>query len=221
MRGDGDGWVTCAAGHRHWGRYGAAGLLIMDGENAILQHRAPWTHEGGLWGIPGGARDSSESAVDAALREAFEEAALDPSHIEAAALSVNDHGGWSYTTVLARPLYPLAPHAANAESVEIRWWPIAQVDALPLHPGLAAHWPVLALGAPPLVLVVPSEQLGTAGVLATTGIPASAVPAEVLETSLNVLFPRVVDDAGAVDASEIGFVVDAAWVSRWAPPSSL
>ena len=28
MRGDGDGWVVSHAGTHHWGRYGAAGLLL-------------------------------------------------------------------------------------------------------------------------------------------------------------------------------------------------
>ena len=28
MQGDGDGWVECSLGHRHWGRFGAAGLLL-------------------------------------------------------------------------------------------------------------------------------------------------------------------------------------------------
>ncbi len=44
----------------------------------MLQHRAAWTHEGGTWALPGGARDSHEDAVAAALREAVEEATLDP-----------------------------------------------------------------------------------------------------------------------------------------------
>ena len=62
--GDGDGWVQCALGHRHWGRFGAAGLLVNADRDFVLQHRAPWTHEGGTWGLPGGARDSHEDVVD-------------------------------------------------------------------------------------------------------------------------------------------------------------
>src|SRR3712207_9520205 len=52
-----DGWVTCALGHRHWGRVGAAGLLVhragADGPELLLQHRAVWSHHGGTWGTPG------------------------------------------------------------------------------------------------------------------------------------------------------------------------
>ena len=68
--GDGNGWVVCALGHRHWGRFGAAGLLLTDGRRVLLQHRAAWTHEGDTWAVPGGARDSHEDPITAALREA-------------------------------------------------------------------------------------------------------------------------------------------------------
>ena len=42
----------------------------------LLQHRAPWSHQGGTWGLPGGARDSHETPEQAAVREAHEEAGL-------------------------------------------------------------------------------------------------------------------------------------------------
>ncbi|MDT4939157.1 MAG: 8-oxo-dGTP diphosphatase [Pseudonocardiales bacterium] len=145
MSGDGNGWVICELGHRHWGRFGAAGLLITDGTRVVLQHRAPWTHEGGTWALPGGARDSHEDVIAAALREAAEETALDPASVQPVAELIDDHGGWSYTTVVATPLTDLNPHAANAESTEIRWWSISEVEALPLHGGFAMAWPRLRL----------------------------------------------------------------------------
>jgi 8-oxo-dGTP diphosphatase len=143
VSGDGNGWVQCTLGHRHWGRFGAAGLLITDGARVVLQHRAPWTHEGGTWALPGGARDSHEDVVTAALREAAEETALDPASVLPVLEWVDDHGGWSYTTVVARALAELTPHVANAESIEIRWWLIDEVNDLPLHTGFASAWPQL------------------------------------------------------------------------------
>src|ERR671930_2533902 len=118
--GDGNGWVICAHGHRHWGRYGAAGLLVRDADRAILQHRAPWTHEGDTWGLPGGARDSHEDVVQAALREADEEASIASGAVAPYGLLVDDHGGWSYTTVIAQPSEDIVPCAANAENCHVR-----------------------------------------------------------------------------------------------------
>ena len=64
---DGDGWSVCALGHRHWGRYGAAGLLVVaPGPTVLMQHRAPWSHGGDTWGVPGGARRRTETALEAA-----------------------------------------------------------------------------------------------------------------------------------------------------------
>jgi 8-oxo-dGTP pyrophosphatase MutT (NUDIX family) len=146
MTESGNGWARCSLGHRHWGRFGAAGVLITDGQQVMLQHRAVWTHEGGTWAVPGGARDSHESAVTAALREAAEETDVDLNRIEPYREWVDDHGGWSYTTVLARALDGLGDMVArpvNAESIAVRWWPIDEVAALPLHYGFAGTWPRL------------------------------------------------------------------------------
>jgi 8-oxo-dGTP diphosphatase len=203
MRGDGDAWVHCAAGHRHWGRYGAAGLFLTDGHRVVLQHRAPWTHEGGTWGLPGGARDTGESPVRAALREAHEEAAVDGTLIDPIGMSVADHDGWSYTTVIARPLGQVAPLAANAESVEIRWWDLDEVEDLPLHPGLAASWPVLRQPVPRLVLVVPHDLLDVSSHLRESGVPASLLPEGLLLTPLSVLVPRVTTDRDRLAESEV------------------
>ena len=145
---DGNGWVTCAGGHRHWGRYGAAGLLLIDRRSAgeslvLLQHRADWTAHGNTWGVPGGARDSHESAVEAALREALEETGISASAVRVCDQVVDDHGGgWSYTTVRADLLADVEL-VAEAESAELRWVAVSRVDALPLHPGFAASWPDL------------------------------------------------------------------------------
>lgn len=141
--GDGNGWVECGLGHRHWGRFGAAGLLVTDGARVVLQHRAPWTHDGGTWALPGGARDSHEDALSAALREAAEEVALDPGSIAPVEQWVDDHGDWSYTTILAWALADIVPHAANSESIDVRWCSIQDVVALPLHRGFASTWPRL------------------------------------------------------------------------------
>ncbi|THG35415.1 NUDIX hydrolase [Glaciibacter flavus] len=140
----GDAWVEGPDGRRFWGRFGAAGLLAWHPEDGVLmQHRAEWSHFGGTWGLPGGARHEGESAVDGAIREAGEEAGVRPADVEVIGSSLYDLGFWSYTTVVARAVRRFEPFVADPESIEVRWIPIAEVDDLPLHPGFAASWPSL------------------------------------------------------------------------------
>ena len=142
---DGDGWTRCAQGHRHWGLYGAAGLLLVapgpDGTaQVLLQHRAVWSHHGGTWGIPGGARAGGETAVQAALREAAEETGVAPGQVRVLDEIVDDHGGWAYTTVRAAADRPLDVRPLDGESLELAWVPVGEVADRLLHPGFAAGW---------------------------------------------------------------------------------
>jgi 8-oxo-dGTP diphosphatase len=141
--GDGDGWLHCALGHRHWGRYGAAGLLVVTAtRQVLLQHRAPWSHGGDTWGVPGGARRSTESAEQAARRETAEETGLDLRSSLVVDQHLDDHVTWSYTTLVVAVPAAL-PAVPEAESVELRWVPEDDVERLPLHPAFAASWPAL------------------------------------------------------------------------------
>ena len=147
MNGDGNGWVVCSQGHRHWGLHGGAGLLLRQrsatGEvRVLMQHRAPWTNNGDTWGLPGGARDSHETAEQAALREAAEEAGVPASSVVVTGELPDDHGGWAYVTVIADLVGPVTI-VLNAESVDLRWVREAEVGALDLHPGFAVTWPRL------------------------------------------------------------------------------
>lgn len=162
----GDGWTTCAAGHRHWGLFGAAGLLLRspaDESPAVaLQLRADRSHHGGTWGILGGARDAHESAVEAALREAGEEATVVPERVVVEASYVDDHGGWAYTTVVATASTSMGLAPRNWESDAVRWVPLVEVDALDLHPGFARTWPLLRdVGPAPLVVVDAANVMGS------------------------------------------------------------
>jgi 8-oxo-dGTP diphosphatase len=150
--GDGNGWVRCSLGHQHWGRFGAAGLLVTDGTRVLLQHRAAWTHEGDSWAVPGGARDSHEDPMTAAVRETREETSLDAALVTTIGEVLDDHGGWTYTTVVAHGPADLHVVPTNAESDEVAWWPLDEVIGLRLHGGFARMWPrlrELALGGRP------------------------------------------------------------------------
>jgi 8-oxo-dGTP diphosphatase len=147
-RSDGNGWVRCRCGQMHWGLHGAAGLVLLRAEDGIaellLQLRAGWTHQGGSWGLPGGARDSHEDVIAAALREAGEEVGLDPAEVAVLGSTVGvDHGDWRYTYVIARADGAVGVRVVNDESDEIRWVALDDVEALPLHPALAQSWPAL------------------------------------------------------------------------------
>lgn len=144
VEGDGNGWARCGLGHRHWGRFGAAGLMLVrtkDGQREVLlQHRAAWTSDGDTWGIPGGARDSHETPEQGALREAAEEAGVVADDVEVFGLWHDDHDGWQYVTVVAQALADIDVEP-NAESAELRWVPLDEVENRDLHSGFAKSWP--------------------------------------------------------------------------------
>ncbi|HEX6364525.1 MAG TPA: NUDIX domain-containing protein [Agromyces sp.] len=143
-RSSGDAWVEGPDGARYWGRFGAAGLLAVSPSfEVLLQHRAAWSHFGGTWGMPGGARHEHESAVDAAVREAAEEAGVPAMLLTVRFTSVLDLGYWSYTTVVADAAERFAPVISDPESIALRWVQVRDVDDLPLHPRFAEAWPLL------------------------------------------------------------------------------
>jgi 8-oxo-dGTP pyrophosphatase MutT (NUDIX family) len=160
---DGNGWKGCGQGHRHWGRYGAAGLLVSapcpdraGGKQTcvLLQRRSWWGNYGGAWGPPGGAQDSHESVVAAALREAEEECAVPAGAVRVRGIFRDDHGGWSYHTVIATAPEPFPVRAMGSETSKVAWVAAEDVAALDLHPSFAQWWPVLREALPPVTIVV-------------------------------------------------------------------
>lgn len=202
MRGDGDGWVTFADGARRWGRFGAAGLVVRaPGPDpadplVLLQLRVGWSHHGGTWGIPGGARDSHESAVQGALREAAEETGIDPAAVGVRGQLVDDVGGdpsgWTYTTVVADVPEPFAT-VADRESDALRWVPESEVSALDLHPGLRSSWDLLR--ARPVTLVI--DVANVVGSVPDGWWRDRAAATTRLLTAVAEVVPRTVELAGA------------------------
>jgi 8-oxo-dGTP diphosphatase len=137
-------FFTDARGHRHWGEYGAAGLLayhLADGEIwYLLQKRSLYTHGGGTWSIPGGALRRDESPAEGACRETAEELGSLPPGLRYTAAVTTDFGGWQYHTLLYRSPGRFTA-AGNWEAAEHRWVTAAGLADLPLHPGFAAAFP--------------------------------------------------------------------------------
>ncbi|QQD77312.1 NUDIX domain-containing protein [Curtobacterium sp. YC1] len=164
-RDPGDAWAIGPDGTKAWGRFGAAGLLVDDGAGRVLlQHRVEWSHHGGTWGIPGGARHQHEDAVTAALRESAEEAGVPDDAVDLRHTALLDLGFWTYTTVVGRASRPFEPVIADRESLALSWIPIDQVDALPLHPGFGASWPALRA----VVTTTPHVVVDAANVVGST-----------------------------------------------------
>lgn len=207
-RHDADRWITCACGARHWGAFGAAGLLLWRRRGAttevLLQHRAPFSHHGGTWSFPGGAAASNETPVEAALRETAEEALIDPSQVRIWATHTRQHPDWSYTTVIAEDLGWQRGGVGDGESLAVEWIPVDDVATLELLPAFGQTWPLLRQYLAPLnVLLDMANILGSqpngwwrdrAG--ATTRLlhqfaTAAAWPGDLLSTELTAVYPRV------------------------------
>jgi 8-oxo-dGTP diphosphatase len=160
--GDGDGWVDCDAGHRHWGRHGAAGLLLYHRDpepHVLLQKRALLSIGGGTWGILGGARHSHEDAITGALREAAEESTLDPSVVRVHGLIGEHHGGWSYETVIASVAERPDVRRASFETAAVAWVHVDDVPRKKLFPAFADGWSRLRRALVRPVLVVHAAAL--------------------------------------------------------------
>ena len=101
-------------------------LAFVTGGPVLLQRRTWWSHHGGTWGLPGGARDSHESALAGALREAAEECGVPPDAVRPRGVFTDDHGGWSYTTVLAEAREAVCRAVSDDdETDEVAWVPSA------------------------------------------------------------------------------------------------
>ncbi len=107
-------------------------VLNERGEVLVLKRgaTAPWMP--GMWNLPGGAVDPGERPVDAARREAMEEAA-----IQLGELREVDRSTWSWgqLTVFCAIDWSGDPEH-NWESSEMRWVSLPEASRLPLVPGL-------------------------------------------------------------------------------------
>jgi 8-oxo-dGTP diphosphatase len=140
-----EAFVRAADGGLRWGRFGAAGLLVrhVDAATGVTSFfvalRSRHTHMGGTWAIPGGARAHHETPVEAALREFREEIGLALPPELVTQVHEDDHGGWSYWTVVLDVDEPFPPPATtNWETAGVRWARPDELSDLDLLPPFRA-----------------------------------------------------------------------------------
>lgn len=140
--------MRCSDGHVRWGVFGAAGVVfvVKDIHGSLLvmlQKRSAMAHEGGNWSCAGGALDLGETALEGALREAGEEVGPPPGVPRLLGQYVFEPAtDWRYTTIVLE-VDALFGSSLNFETDEVDWFPLHQVELLPLHFGFAAAWPHL------------------------------------------------------------------------------
>lgn len=159
MTPDGDQFVQCGLGHRHWGKYGAAGLLVHHDGMVLLQQRSVGSLGPETWGLFGGARQRDEPPVAAALRETAEESTLDTAVVRVRGVLREDHQGWWYDTVVgdvaSRP--EVAP--SSWESMDARWVRADEVTDMDLFPAFAISWPKVRDAMRKPVLIVDTANV--------------------------------------------------------------
>lgn len=79
---------------------------------------------------------------------------MPPDAVRPRGIFTDDHGGWSYTTVLAEAEKPFPVRSDDDETDEVGWVPLPAVAQLDLHPGLAAHWTELSRELSPVAIIV-------------------------------------------------------------------
>jgi 8-oxo-dGTP pyrophosphatase MutT (NUDIX family) len=141
----GDGWVTAPGGKRLWGKYGAAGLMLMHQDPAtgekryLMVQRGPGISDPGKWQFPGGAIDSKETFHQGGTREVIEELgfkadALKDAEVHGEHTSSVPGSTWKYVSVAAQVPQMLKPdlstHHARMETSDAKWMTEAEIRAL-------------------------------------------------------------------------------------------
>ena len=140
-RDPGDAWVVAPTGERYWGRFGAAGLLALDADAACCCSTGCRGATSATPGrCPGGARHEGESASDAALREAAEEAGVPDAAIRPRLLE----RARPRRTGATRPLVGdvvgrSSRRSATPRAASWRGCPPTRSPTQPLHPGVRAR----------------------------------------------------------------------------------
>ncbi|KAI1444546.1 hypothetical protein F5Y02DRAFT_418997 [Annulohypoxylon stygium] len=150
---------NCGKKHGHWGKNGAAGLLIHryrdTGEvEMFLAKHVRKESDNNVWGTIGGGMEPGETVQECALREAEEEVGIKFGDCcKPTALTVDDHDTWKYTTISATPVEGETigqPILNKHEISEVAWVSRRELGNYGLHQGFEFYlMPLLDILLPP------------------------------------------------------------------------
>ena len=114
--------------------------VVVDGDRILLVHRM----DNDLWALPGGGHELGETIEDTAVREVKEETGIDVDVTELVGLYTNPAHVIAYDDGEVRQQFsvcfaarPLGGELVNsAESKEVRWVPVEELDELRIHPSM-------------------------------------------------------------------------------------
>lgn len=103
-----------------WGNMGAGAIFMAkDTGRILLAHRSPNVEQPNTWGVWGGAIDKGERPIEAAAREAQEEAGITPEVKNIIPLYVfKHHSGFQYFNFLILVDHEFTPKSGDAHAWE-------------------------------------------------------------------------------------------------------
>jgi 8-oxo-dGTP pyrophosphatase MutT (NUDIX family) len=99
--------------------------------------------------VPGGALNQDEAPLAGALREFAEEVGVDLADFTVVGVHEDDHGGWSYWTVVVEVSERFTATLENWETAATDWIAAHHLPALDLLPPFRATLTRLGLLPPP------------------------------------------------------------------------
>lgn len=112
------------------------GGIALDGGSILLVRRGTPPSEG-LWSVPGGRLEWGETMAEAVRREVLEETGLDVVVGRVAGVVERIYEGFHYVIVDYFVEVVGGTLQAGGDVRDARWVPVAEVEALPLAPGVA------------------------------------------------------------------------------------
>ncbi|MGH9117245.1 MAG: NUDIX hydrolase [Acidimicrobiales bacterium] len=115
--------------------------VVRNGNGELLLiHKS----DNNLWALPGGGHDAGESITDTVVREVKEETGIDVEVIDLVGIYTDPRHVMAYDDGEVRQQFSLCFHArpiggsihTSAESKEVRWVRIEELDQLDIHPSM-------------------------------------------------------------------------------------